>query len=108
MSRDIEPDERHEPTRLPHDSQAAQREQERPAPSREPSSFRGRTYAYSLSADDLETMYDIGRFRIVATEDLARQRYADRGGDMRQDLRSLITQGLVTRRKLYVGAKKEE
>jgi hypothetical protein len=76
--------------------------------SREQSLFQGRTYAYSLSADELETMYDIGRFRVIATQDLARQRYAGRDRHMRQDLRSLITQGLVTRRKLYVGLKKEE
>jgi hypothetical protein len=53
-------------------------------------------------------MYDIGRFRVVASDDLARQRYTGRTPDMRQDLRSLITQGLVTRRKLYVGPRKEE
>src|SRR5215831_12080973 len=79
-----------------------------PSPSREQSQFRERTYAYSLSADELETMYDVGRFRVIATEDLARQRYAGRDAEMRQDLRSLLSQGLVTRRKLYVGLKKEE
>jgi len=79
-----------------------------PPPSREQTLFRGRTYAYSLSADELETMYDVGRFRVIATEDLARQRYAGRDAEMRQDLGSLLSQGLVTRRKLYVGVKKEE
>ena len=108
MSRDIEPSERLEPTRVPHDSQATHREVEMPPPSREQSLFRGRTYAYSLSADELETMYDIGRFRVIATEDLALQRYAGRDAEMRQDLRSLLSQGLVPRRKLYVGVKKEE
>src|SRR5215831_3034568 len=79
-----------------------------PSPSREQSQFRERTYAYSLSADELETMYDVGRFRVIATEDLARQRYAGRYAEMRQDLRSLLSQGLVIRRKLHVGVKKEE
>src|ERR1041385_1607755 len=107
MSRDIEPGERLEPARLLQDPQPARRELEAP-PSREHNLFRGRTYAYCLSADELETMYDIGRFRVLATEDLDRQRYAGRASHMRQDLRSLITQGLITRRKLYVGPKKEE
>jgi hypothetical protein len=102
MSRDIEPTERLEPTRQPQDPEAAKRELEVP-PSREHTPFQGRTYAYSLSADELETLYDIGRFRIIATEDLAKQRYSGRAADMRQDLGSLRGQGLIVRRTLFVG-----
>ena len=65
MSRDIEPAERLERTRVPQDPQAARRETE-VRPSREHTSFRGRTYAYSLSSDELESLYDIGRFRVIA------------------------------------------
>lgn len=51
-------------------------------------------------------MYDIGRFRTVAVEDLSKQRYTGNAGQMRQDLRSLVAQGLVQRRTVWLGPKK--
>src|SRR5262249_21081237 len=68
---------------------------QRQALSRERIGLVGRHYAYQVSPAELETMYDIGRFRTVAIDDLARQRYPGRPGDLRQDLRALADQGLI-------------
>jgi hypothetical protein len=69
--------------------------------SREPIGLVGRNFAYQVSQADLETMYDIGRFRTVAIEDLATQRYPGRAGDMRHDLRNLADQGLIQMRTIW-------
>src|SRR5262249_46249709 len=77
-----------------------------PAPSRERNGRIGRNYAYQVSQADLETMYDIGRFRTVATEDLAKERYAGRDREMGQDLRSLADQGLLEKRTIWTDRNK--
>ena len=69
--------------------------------SREQISLIGRNYAYQVSPEELETMYDIGRFRTVAIEDLARQRYPGRADDLRQDLRELADQGLIQKHTIW-------
>ena len=63
--------------------------------------LRGSTYR--LSPAELATMYDVGRFRIVALEDLARHRYAGRGRDLQEDVRALAAQGLVQAREVWTG-----
>src|SRR5207253_2429421 len=109
MSRDIEPSERTDAARGPQDRVPSREDSvEKAALSREPRPFVGRTYAYQLSPDQVETLYDVGRFRVLAVEDLAHQRYAARPGDMRQDLHSLLAQGLLSRRTLYVGTNREK
>ncbi len=50
---------------------------------------------YRLSRDETETLRDVGRFRVVRTEDLQRFRYEGNASAMRQDLRSLQAQGLL-------------
>ena len=50
---------------------------------------------YRLSRDELETLREIGRFRVVNTEDLQRFRYPGNREAARQDLESLRAQGLV-------------
>jgi hypothetical protein len=58
---------------------------------------------YSTSPDERETMYDLGRFRVISSEDLAAVRYQGNEARMRQDLRSLITQRLVQRKSVWTG-----
>jgi hypothetical protein len=69
--------------------------------SREHTSIIGRTYAYSLSEAELETMQDIGRFRTIAAPDLAAHQYQGNRDHMRQDLRWLARQGLVEERTAW-------
>jgi hypothetical protein len=71
--------------------------------SRERRPLVSRTYAYCLSQAELETMKDIGRFRTIAVDDLARHRYQDNRDQMRADLRALQDQGLVQRRTIWTG-----
>ena len=58
---------------------------------------RGRTYL--LRNSDVETLREIGRFRTIAEDDLARFHYQGRESAMHYDLRSLAEQGLVARRR---------
>jgi hypothetical protein len=62
---------------------------------RAPVRYESRGSSYRLSASDLATMQDIGRFRTVAVKDLEMHRYAGHAGHARQDLASLRDQGLV-------------
>jgi len=53
---------------------------------------------YSLRPSEIHTLTDVGRFRVVAVEDLANLGYpGDRPG-MDSDLRNLVRQGLLQRR----------
>jgi hypothetical protein len=70
---------------------------------REHALYRVRGSTYRLSPAELATMYDLGRFRTVALEDLARYRYAGRGRDLQEDVRALAAQGLVQTRKVWTG-----
>jgi hypothetical protein len=72
-------------------------------PSREHAVIRERGYAYRLSPAELETMYDIGRFRTVAVDDLARHRYDQNSALLQEDVRALAAQGLVQRRAVWTG-----
>jgi hypothetical protein len=55
---------------------------------------------HRLSRDAVETLQEIGRFRVVSADDLQRFRYQGDGSAMRQDLRSLRSQGLLSQRTL--------
>jgi hypothetical protein len=79
------------------------RELERPVPSREQELFQLRGSFYRLSESDLDTMRDIGRFRTVALEDLARYRYVKREKVFKDALRALLSQGLVQTRAAWAG-----
>jgi hypothetical protein len=61
---------------------------------------------YRLSQDELETLRDIGKFRVVRTEDLQRFRYEGNGQTAHRDLESLRAQGLVRRCALLEGGQK--
>ena len=58
---------------------------------------------YRLRESEVDTLQDIGRFRVVDEADLQRFGYADNSTRMREDIRSLRDQGLVERRRIAVG-----
>jgi hypothetical protein len=59
-----------------------------------------------MSEAEVHTLRDIGRFRTIAAIDLAASRYGGNLAQMKQDLRSLASQGLVQRRSVYDGPQK--
>jgi hypothetical protein len=81
-------------------------DRERAPAARERQAVLERGRAYQISPAERETMYEIGRFRTVAVEDLARNKYMGNTAQMRQDLRALIAQGLVQRHTACIGKNK--
>ena len=86
----------------------AEREAREMPRSRAHLAIRDRGYVYRLSPAELETMHDIGEFRTVAIEDLARRRYRDQATLMQQDLRLLRAQRLVELRTVWTGPASKE
>lgn len=108
MSRDIDIPERNAELQPPERTPERIRSDEpKPEPSREHHPIIGRTYAYSLSEAELETMQDIGRFRTIATSDLTSHRYQGNSDHMRQDLQWLARQGLVRERTAWTNTGKD-
>lgn len=60
-----------------------------------PSLYRGRDCDYRLRRYEKHALADIGRFRVVATGDLAKYLYEGHGVELERDLRSLERQGLI-------------
>ncbi len=58
---------------------------------------------YRLRQTEIETLQEVGRFRVVDEQDLQRFHYADDSTRMREDLRSLREQGLIERHSLRTG-----
>ncbi len=81
------------------------REQEQDSRARRP--VRMGRQIYSISRDEIRTLYDIGRFRAIRTEDLARFHYGQKETPMNQDLQSLTGQGLIQRKTRWTGRHKE-
>jgi hypothetical protein len=63
---------------------------------------RGREMYDRIRQREQETLFDIGRFRTVAVEDLVKHRYGGKSHELREDLRSLLALGLVQRRTALV------
>ena len=107
MDRDIGQDEREvlERPRAEKSPETARERQSAPA-ERERETVLQRDRGYQIGPTERETMYEIGRFRTVAVEDLARNKYMGNETQMRQDLRSLIAQGLIQRHTACVGRDK--
>ena len=80
---------------------------EKPAICREPDVVRLRGHMYRVSQQELETMHDVGRFRTIAIDDLARHNYRGKTAALQEHLRSLRAQGLVQARTLWNGPKSE-
>jgi len=62
--------------------------------------YRGRSREYSLRASEVRTLTDIGKFRVVPEDDLARFGYQGNHARMESDVRSLTRQGLVEQRSI--------
>lgn len=60
-----------------------------------PSLYRSRDRDYRLRRYEEHALADIGRFRIVATEDLSKYLYDGHRVELERDLRSLARQGLI-------------
>jgi hypothetical protein len=60
-----------------------------------------RVRTYSLRSSEMETMADIGRFRTVDVQDLARFAYRGDQAHMRQDLENLRAQGLLEEKTVF-------
>lgn len=64
--------------------------------------YQDRDRTYSLRPSEIQTLIEVGKFRVVGTEDLAKHAYAGDRSRMDSDLRNLIRQGLVERRETSV------
>src|SRR5260370_40238523 len=62
--------------------------------------YRGRDREYSLRASEVRTLTDIGKFRVVPADDLARFGYQGNRTQMESDARSLTRQALVEQRTI--------
>jgi hypothetical protein len=70
-------------------------------------SVRSGRQIYSVNAEERQTLFDMGRFRVLASRDALALRYQGRQGQMQQDLRSLAAQGLAQRKSVWTGKSKE-
>lgn len=62
--------------------------------------YRDRDREYSLRDSEVRTLTDLGRFRVVPADDLARFAYHGDRSQMESDIRSLTRQGLVEQRNI--------
>jgi hypothetical protein len=92
-----------EPGEAATPSGSLERSPERPLPDRPPEiSFRDgrailydRDHGYRLSESEVRTLVELGKFRVVATHDLAEHAYAAERQSADYDLANLVRQGLV-------------
>jgi hypothetical protein len=108
MERDIDRDLR-ESARIarPERTDRVQERPEQPQLAREAALIRLRGMFYRLTPSELGTLRDVGRFRTVAVNDLARVRYAGQLTEMRRDFKSLRAQGLMRWRTVWTGPRRE-
>jgi hypothetical protein len=86
------------PTHLERDSQSPR--DPHPKDARSPDSRRvlySRDHAYRLRSSGMQTLANLGEFRVIATEDLAKHSYREDREAMRKDVGNLTRQGLVRR-----------
>ncbi len=62
--------------------------------------YRGREREYSLHDSEVRTLVDVGTFRVVPTDDLARFGYQGDQARMESDIRNLRKHGLVEQRTI--------
>jgi hypothetical protein len=75
---------------------------------RERTEILDRDRSYSLRPSEIHTLTEVGKFRVVAVEDIANHAYAGDRSRLDSDLRNLIHQRLVTRRGTSVLKKKSQ
>ena len=61
--------------------------------------MHSRDRAYRMRDSEIRTLAELGRFRIIGTEDLNRHAYGGSREELENDLRNLVRQGLVERKK---------
>jgi hypothetical protein len=59
-----------------------------------------RDRGYGLRASEIRAISEIGKFRVIATRDLAEHAYNNRGKEMDADLQDLVRKGIVRERSL--------
>jgi hypothetical protein len=69
---------------------------------RERTEIRNRDRSYSLRPSEIYTLTEVGKFRVVAVEDIAKHAYAGDRSRLDSDLRNLIHQRLIARRDTSV------
>jgi len=62
--------------------------------------YRSRNREYSLRESEVQTLTDLGKFRMVPADDLARFAYRGDRSRMESDLRNLSQQGLIEQRSI--------
>src|SRR6202521_1139126 len=62
--------------------------------------YRSRNREYSLRESEVQTLTDLGKFRMVPADDLARFAYRGDRSQMESDLRNLSRQGLIEQRNI--------
>ena len=67
-----------------------------------------RNRGYRISSAEREMMTEIGKFRTIAVADLARHRYPNEPGKLRQDLLNLKGQKLIRQRRVMAGKGQEK
>jgi DNA-binding MarR family transcriptional regulator len=75
---------------------------------RERTEILDRDLSYSLQPSEIHTLTEVGKFRVVAVEDIAKHAYAGDRSRLDSDLRNLIRQGLVERRGTSVLKKESQ
>jgi len=75
---------------------------------RERMEIRDRGRSYSLRPSEIHTLTEVGKFRVVAVEDLGKHAYAGDRSRLDSDLRNLIQQRLVERRGTSALKKKSQ
>jgi hypothetical protein len=100
MSRDIDRDDERDPEREPPPERESKRERSKEDRLRAPIQDRDQTF--HISRDERETKRDIGRFRVLAVDDVSRYRYQGNATQMNEDLKSLRQQGLIRCRTLWL------
>jgi DNA-binding MarR family transcriptional regulator len=61
---------------------------------------------YDLRESEIQTLTDLGKFRVVNAEDLARHGYGGDSGRMERETESLVRQGLVEEKRVEVSLSK--
>ncbi|MGC1105499.1 MAG: hypothetical protein WA876_03100 [Candidatus Acidiferrales bacterium] len=91
------------PSRLPEVQESRPRE----VPPKETRTVLYDRYrAYDLRESEAQTLTDLGKFRVVAADDLARFGYDGDKGRMEQETTNLIRQGLVEEKRVEVSLSK--
>jgi hypothetical protein len=62
--------------------------------------YHDRTRTYALRDSEIFTLTELGKFRVISTEDLRRFAYDDNKARVDQDLQSLRKQGLISLREI--------